>query len=80
MNPKRYCICGNEIVPPTMNRTVEITAQEPLHRDNQWIANNAIKIEGNISKLLAVRICNQILKHVGINFQIEALSYAEGES
>ena len=78
MNPKRYCICGNEIASPTMNRTVEITAKEPLHRDNQWMANNAIKIEGNISKLLAVRICNQILKHVGIEFAIDALPYWKG--
>ena len=78
MNPKRYCICGHEIVSPTMNRTVEITAKEPLHRDNQWMANNAIKIEGNISKLLAVRICNRILKHVGIEFAIDSLPYSKG--
>jgi len=42
------------------------------------MANNAIKIEGNISKLLAVRICNQILKHVGIEFDIDSLPYSKG--
>ena len=78
MFKKKCCECNCYKENRYRDNEIEITACD--YSTDGWMADNKIRIQrmntNPLTKLLAVRICNAVLKEAGIDFQLSDLHFS----